>query len=74
MAIETLDDIVTEIANAVGIWGGCREHEQGRDCDGEGRQCRGCFEADITARIREAVSIERALTRGRAAIPSEEEK
>lgn len=60
MSIETLDDIVTELANSYGIYGApCSCEEQENGCNK--RACRMCWEVGMKLRIREAVSIENKL-------------
>lgn len=55
--IETLSDIITELADQIGIYGGCDTY--GKDeCNGN---CRACWEHDLRARIEEAVKIEQKL-------------
>jgi len=65
MAIETLDDILTEIADRIGIYGA-----HGDDMGGEGydavtcterKPCRPCFESNMRDRILAAVEVERKL-------------
>lgn len=51
--IETLDDIVEEIANHLDIYGA---HSQ--SCEGSYPPCRCCFTANLTRRIKEAVKLE----------------
>jgi hypothetical protein len=58
--IETLDDIVEEVANGLGIYGACPpDSEECALC-----RCRCCYTAALTARIRAAVRVEDALRRG----------
>jgi hypothetical protein len=58
MAIETLDDIVGDLADKLGIYGGCPNpgHEGCGKCT-----CRQGWEADMKARIREAVEVDRRM-------------
>jgi hypothetical protein len=55
MAIETLDDIVEQLANEAGVWGA---HEENGPIEDE---CRVCYTSALTRRIREAVRIERLV-------------
>lgn len=65
MAIETLNDIVEDVANRLGIYGTCvarDEHgDQVRECL-PSEVCRICFVSDLNERIRNAVEIERRLS------------
>jgi hypothetical protein len=62
--IETLDDIVEDVASGLGIYGACPPGtEQGALCC-----CRCCYTAALTARIRAAVRVDDALRRGTAMI------
>ena len=54
MPIETLDDIITEIADLAGIYGA---HGEGEECP----PCRACFESQLKSRILEAVAVEQKL-------------
>ena len=58
MAIETLEDIVENMADALGFYGA---HED----DQEKRDCRVCFTTKLTSRIREAIRIERLISLGK---------
>lgn len=64
MPIETLNDIVEEMANRLGVYGTCvanDEHgHQVRECL-PGETCRICFEIGLKSRIHAAVEIERKL-------------
>lgn len=51
--IETLDDIIEELADQLGIYG---SHS-----DGEVRICRVCWTADLKMRINRALEVERKL-------------
>ena len=53
MAIETLDDIVSELADQLGIYGGC---DQPHDC--QKCTCRPGWVASMKTRIRGAVKVE----------------
>jgi hypothetical protein len=57
MAIETLDDILTEIADRIGVYGAHGEPED-EPCN---PVCRMCFESDLRSRILAAIEIERKL-------------
>lgn len=54
MAIETLDDIIDEILDKLGVWDG---HDPDKD-EGEPCNCRGCMSSDLKDRIRRAIKIE----------------
>lgn len=62
MAIETLDDIIEEAADRLGVWGAHFEDdtspwkEPKQNCD-----CRVCFVTGLRERILDAVEIEQAL-------------
>lgn len=64
MAIEVLQDIITELADKLGIYGAHGE-EGGEGCEAitctPKRPCRMCFESDLRDRILAAVSIEKKL-------------
>ena len=63
MPIETLDDIITELADRIGVYGcgdGTDDHEDG--CD-----CRMCFEIGLRDRIIEAIELEKSIERGKMA-------
>lgn len=51
--IETLDDIVEEIANKLNVYGA--------HVDGEKLECRVCFTMGLKMRIKEANRIERSI-------------
>ena len=53
--IETLDDIIEQLANELGIYG-AHDYEA---CDR--RMCRSCWTASIRSRINQAVEIERKI-------------
>ena len=57
MPIETLDDIVEDIANKLYIYGSCDTH----DCD---CKCRACWTSSLMQRIRRAAEIEQAIEKG----------
>jgi hypothetical protein len=61
MAIETIEDVVEEIMNGLGIYGA---HEDER-CDR--RVCRCCATSSLTTRLRAAFNVEKKL-----AAPQEE--
>ena len=61
MALETLDDIVEELADDLGIYGACPHGTQGALCT-----CRCCYTASLASRIREAVHLEDGLAQIRA--------
>jgi len=62
MAIETLDDVLTELADLAYVYGGCTEPAD-EQCPRQdnGYCCRVNFMLTYAARIREAVRVERAL-------------
>lgn len=62
MAIETLDDIVEEIANTISVYGAHDEH-----CGDGPKSCRCCYVAELKERIRDAVNVERILNAHRIA-------
>lgn len=55
MAIETVEDIIEEILDTIGVYGSC--HDQ---CMGE-MSCRVCAYSSLNSRFREAFSIEYKL-------------
>lgn len=55
--LETLSDIVEQVADEAGIYGAHNDQEK--------RPCRGCWTSDLTDRIWKAVRLEQALERGR---------
>lgn len=57
--VETIDDVVSDIANQIGIYGAC---DGGDICS---KNCRSCFELHLRERILEAVRIEQLLHPGR---------
>ncbi len=59
--IETLEDIVEQLANQLGIYGA--HGDRPRDCKPPRDCCRCCFVADLKARIEAAVEVERLLSR-----------
>jgi hypothetical protein len=70
MSIETVNDLVTQIANWIGVYG---THEEidlptiGKEC-----ACRCCFESIMANRIRLAVKIETILARAEGSETSDE--
>lgn len=56
MSIETLDDIVEELADGLGIYGAHGEEHPDGQCE-----CRMCFSMGLNRRIREAVQSEQAI-------------
>ena len=56
MPIETLQDVITYVADKAGIYGAHGEDEN--ECV---PQCRMCFESDLRQRILAAVEVERKL-------------
>lgn len=63
MPIETLSDIVEELADRLGVYGA---HE-----DGESHVCRTCFTINLEGRIEAAVEIEQQLERATRTSPNE---
>jgi hypothetical protein len=57
--IETLDDIIEQIADRLGIYGACHDSypSETRACP-----CRCCFTSSLASRIRAAVEVERKLS------------
>jgi hypothetical protein len=58
MPIETLEDIVEQLADKLGVYGACNENHEYDD-----KGCRPCWVSWLERRIREAVEIERRLGR-----------
>jgi hypothetical protein len=58
MAIETVDDIVEEVLDLLGIYGAHSDSCKGRTT------CRCCASSNLTGRLRAAFDIERRLGRG----------
>jgi hypothetical protein len=56
--IETLEDIVEQLADKLAVYGACNENHEYDD-----RGCRCCWTANLERRIRDAVEIERRLGR-----------
>lgn len=57
MPIETVDDIVEEIMDAIGVYGACVDETDGKQCKG-GKQCRVCASSGLRARLDAAFDIE----------------
>lgn len=55
--IETLDDIVEEIANNIGVYGSHAELAPDGQCE-----CRFCFTSDLKLRIRDAMELDLKLS------------
>ena len=66
--IETLNDIIEELADRLGVYGAHTEREESRDQ----YHCRVCFSAAMNTRIKSAVEMERTMHRGRLSIAQEE--
>lgn len=64
MGIETLDDIVQQIANWIGVYGA--HHPDDAPEDESECACRCCVVSSLTSRIREAVRIETILAKADA--------
>jgi len=64
MSIETLSDIITELADSLGVYGAHGDEDVPGDvtCT-EAKPCRMCFESGLRGRILAAVEIERKLGR-----------
>jgi len=63
MPIETLDDIIEELADGFGIYGcGGEDDDHKNNCD-----CRVCFEIGTKERILRAVELEKSIARGKIA-------
>lgn len=60
MPIETLSDIVEELANDLGIYGS--HVEEHSDSDGQ-CECRVCWASGIISRIKAAIEVERKINR-----------
>ena len=56
MAIETLDDIIEDLADKLGIYGACRECVEESYC--EENRCRVCFTSGLKSRLTMALDIE----------------
>ena len=64
MPIETMNDIVEQLADKVGIYGA---HDEDDDAACQGlHPCRCCWTSDLIDRINCAVRTEQALERGRS--------
>ena len=60
--IETIDDIIEEMADAIGRWGAhFDDHPEGSACE-----CRMCFTVGLKQRILDAVEIENAIEKHHA--------
>ena len=57
MAIETLDDIVSDLADQLLIYGGCARPHDCQECN-----CRQGWESHMKARIVAAAEVEQKLT------------
>jgi len=55
--IETIEDIVEELANGLGVYGTHGELHPDGQCE-----CRVCFSMQLKERIRAAVEVERKLS------------
>jgi hypothetical protein len=63
MALETLSDIVDELADRMGIYGA---HDEENDVACDEKPCRVCWTSNMSDRINAAVRLEQQLERGRA--------
>ena len=60
--IETLDDIIEEIANGMGVYGAHMDLPDGWDgCRPPNHSCRSCWTSYLRDRIERAMEIERKL-------------
>lgn len=70
MALETLNDVLEDILNRIGVYGCCPadantshvEYPLGEACG----KCRVCMRDELNTRIRRAIETEQALERGRS--------
>jgi hypothetical protein len=53
MALETLDDIIEDLADKVGAYGSCNEWEDNPNCS-----CRVCFTSSLKTRLTLALDVE----------------
>jgi hypothetical protein len=60
MAIETLDDIIEEVADKRGVYGACGEYND--EPPHNENRCRVCFTAGLKTRIHRATEVEQLLT------------
>jgi hypothetical protein len=56
MPIETMDDILEQIADRIGVYGAHDDDSEDEDCE-----CRVCFVSDLRERIDQAMRIEARL-------------
>lgn len=69
MAIETLADIIEELAGKIGIYGAHgTEGTQTAPFGDQTYHCRMCFESALRTRIANAVEVEAAIAAGRVAL------
>ncbi len=68
MNIETVDELVDELANWLGIYGGCKNNEESENCENlctfDAKKpfcCRNAFLLEMEDRIRQAVENEKKL-------------
>lgn len=59
--IETLDDILEQVANWCGVYGAHRD--RAGDCNSSEHCCRSCWVSFLKARIERAVEIEAKLNK-----------
>ncbi len=62
MSLETLSDIVDELADRIGV---CGAHDEENDAACADKPCRVCWTSELTDRINTAVRLEQQLERGR---------
>jgi hypothetical protein len=60
MPIETVDDIVEELMDALGVYGSCVDPFEGKPCKG-GKSCRCCASSSLRDRLDAAYEIEGKL-------------
>ena len=58
MSIETLDDIIEEIMDGLGIYGA---HDDDIEMDGDKCGCRCCRSSSLRSRIEDAVDVDRKM-------------
>jgi hypothetical protein len=62
MPLETLSDIIGELANQIGVYGA---HDDENDAACNDKPCRVCWTSELNDRIWSAVRMEQQLERGR---------
>lgn len=68
MQVETVDDLVEQLADWFGVYGGCKNDESTDDCESKCKYdpkmpfcCRNCFYTAMTSRIENAVENTRKI-------------